>query len=112
MMDKASATWHREATERGINFIVLIYSKAEGFVFCPTNWEYPFRLQGDYDGSLPTTAEGALSYWHEALHPAYGDRVAWFIPFLEKIVKGEDFSLDELDLDNRSVRLIKGKWPW
>lgn len=104
--------WSREAHERGIDFIVLVYEKAEGFVFCPTNPEALFRVGGDYGGCFPTTAEGARSYLDRAFHDAFRDRITWFLPFLEKIIAGRDFSLDDLDLDNRRARIIEGRWPW
>ena len=111
-MSSETPRWHREALERHIDWIVLTYSKAEGFVFCPTNLELPFRVGGDYDGSFPVSAEGALRYIERNLHPAYVDEVVWIAPFIQRIVNDEDFSLDELQLSSRKVRLIRGKWPW
>jgi len=98
--------------QKWYNFIVLLYEKAEGFVFCPTNLDYPFRVGGDYDGCLPTTAAHALSYLKIGFNSYFKGRVEWFTPFLEKIVQGEDFSLDDLQLDSRSMQLIKGDFPW
>jgi hypothetical protein len=105
-------TWHLEAIEQGLHFIVLVYEKAEGFVFCPTNLECPFRVGGDYNGNLPTSAEGALNYLNSHFHSAFHDRIEWFIPFLNKVAQRDDFSLVDLQLETRSVRLIKGPWPW
>lgn len=113
-MSQTLKTWQREAIEKGINFIVLYYDKADGLIFCPTNLEHPFRLGGDYNGCLPTTAGGALSYFKFNPRPgsALVDRVEWFLPFLEMMVRGEDFSLEDLHLETRSVRIIKGEFPW
>ncbi|NBD31881.1 MAG: hypothetical protein GVY17_02630 [Cyanobacteria bacterium] len=103
MSKNSDPTWHIQALERKINFIVLLYEKAEGFVFCPTNLDYPFRVGGDYDGCLPTTATHAFSYLKIGFNSYFQARVKWFVPFLEKIVQGENFSLDDLELDNHSV---------
>lgn len=111
-MDNAATRWHREATARGLDFIVLVYDKAEGFVFCPTNPDYPFGIGGDYNGCMHTTAAGAQQHVDHGLKPAYRDRIEWFIPYLRAVVRGEDFSLDDLQLETRKVRLIHGKWPW
>lgn len=105
-------TWHQQAKEQGIDYIIIVYEKAEGFVFCPRNLEFPFRVGGDYNGSYPTNAQDALDYYNHYLNKAFTDRLTWFIPFVEKIVHGEDFSLDDLKIDTRSVQVIKGKWPW
>ncbi len=111
-MQDPSTTWHRDAIDRGIDYIVLTYDKAEGLVFCPTHTDHLFRIGGDYDGAFPVTAEQALAYFQTEFNPVFVDRVQWFIPWLEKITRGEDFSLDDLQLDTRNVRLITGKWPW
>ena len=111
-MQKSRPTWQRQAEERGIDYIVILYGKAAGFVFCPSNPEYPFRIGGDYDGCHPTDAYGALAHYNSDLQRKYADVIGWFMPFAEKIAKGEDFSLDDLALDSRQVRIFKGKWPW
>ena len=91
---------------------MLVYEKAEGFVFCPSNLEKPFRVGGDYDGNMPCTARGASDYFDRWFNQAFLDRVRWFVPFLAKAANGEDFSLDALDLEKRQVRVISGRWPW
>ncbi len=105
-------TWHIEALDQGIDYIVLVYEKAEGFVFCPSNLEMPLRVGGDYDGNCPTTAQGALSHYSGYFNNAFRDRIEWFIKFVRKIENGEDFSLKELDIEKRKLKVIKGKWPW
>jgi len=65
--------------QKWYNFIVLLYEKAEGFVFCPTNLDYPFRVGGDYDGCLPTTAAHALSYLKIGFNSYFQARVEWFV---------------------------------
>ena len=111
-MNQPIPTWHQEAIERGIDYIVIVYEKAEGFVFCPSNLEAPFRVGGDYDGSFPTNATGALDHYLTYINPAFKDRVSWFIKFVERVVRNEDFSLDDLKLNSHPVRIIKGRWPW
>ncbi|MBD2392792.1 hypothetical protein H6G11_00790 [Cyanobacterium aponinum FACHB-4101] len=105
-------TWYQEAIARGIDFIVIVYEKAEGFVFCPSNLETTFRVGGDYDGSFYTNGEGALRHYYNCLNPAFEEKIAWFIPFVNKIVNKEDFSLDDLTLNHHPIRIIKGRWPW
>ena len=113
-MNKNLPTWHTQALEQGIDYIVLVYGKAEGFAFCPSNLEKPFRNGGDYDGNWHVTAEGALEYCQKYLHKAYKEYVLWIVPFIEMIIDGEDFSLSELDYEikRRDLRIIKGRWPW
>jgi len=105
-------TWHSQALERRIDYIVLVYEKAEGFVFCPSNLDQPFRVGGDYGGNWSTTAEGALQHYQGYFNQAFKQRVAWFIPFVEKVANGRDFSLDDLCIEQRQLRLIQGRWPW
>ncbi len=118
-MVKQIPTWHREAIEREIYHIILWYTKADGFVFSPSNLEEPFRVEGDYYGSLPTNAIGALRYYEHMLEthnrtrsPDFVDHVSWFIKFLNKIIENKDFSLDDLQLETREVEIRKGRWPW
>jgi len=115
MVEKRIPAWHREAIERKIDHIILWYSKADGFVFCPSNLEEPFRVNGDYNGSMPTNALGALRYYEDMLephnrnrNPNFTDQVSWFIEFLNKIMKNEDFSLDDLQLETRQADIRKG----
>lgn len=105
-------TWHTEAVAKGIDYIVVVYGKAEGFVFCPTNLEKPFRVGGDYDGNMATDAKGARYYFDRWFNKHFLDQVTWFIPFVDKAVRGEDFSLKDLDIEERNLRIISGRWPW
>jgi len=109
---KREPRWLIEARARGIDFIVLVYEKAEGFVFCPTDPEHLFRVGGDYNGAYPVTATSARRYLDRDVNRAFHDRVMWFSPFLDKILAGEDFSLDDLDLEHRRARTLEGRWPW
>ncbi|BDM83718.1 hypothetical protein [Acaryochloris marina] len=111
-MTNQKPTWHEEAISKGIDYIVIVYEKAEGFVFCPSNLEYPFRVGGDYDGNFPTNAEGALIHYRDYLNPAYQERISWFIEFVDKLNRSEDFSLDDLNIESHNLRVIKGRWPW
>ena len=113
-MNNELPSWNREALEQGIDYIILVYGKAEGFVFCPSNLEKPFRVGGDYDGNWHVTADGALEYCQKYLHKAYNEPVLWFVPYIEMILDDQDFSLSELekDIEQRDLRVIKGRWPW
>ena len=109
---KRYPTWHQQAEELEIDYIILVYGKAEGFVFCPRNLEKPFRVGGDYDGNWHVTAEGALHHYERFFNKYFLDRVKWFMPYVKMISEGIDFSLDDLKLDKREVRIIQGSWPW
>ena len=105
-------TWYTEAIEREIDYVVLVYGKAEGFVFCPSNLEKPFRVGGDYDGNMPTTAEGAIEHYTRWLNQAYIEDVSWFMKFVRKVSANEDFSLNDIEIEERKLLTISGKWPW
>ncbi|MCC2607423.1 hypothetical protein [Planctobacterium marinum] len=109
---KALPTWHKEAILDGINYIVLIYEKAEGFAFCPISLEFPFRVGGDYGGNLPVSASGALEHYHRYLNEHFKDRIKWFFPYLEMVHNKKDFSLQALDISGRGLNVIRGEWPW
>ena len=109
---KKLPSWHREALAQGIDYIVLVYEKAEGFVFCPSRLERPFRVGGDYDGNWHVSTEDALDYYQRFFNQAFRDRVEWFIPFVEKVRAGQDFSLQDLNIEQRRLRVIQGRWPW
>lgn len=111
-MNTFRPTWHEQALDEGIDYIVIVYSKAEGFVFCPSNLDLPFRVGGDYGGNFEVTAEGALDHFNNYLNEAYRDQIAWIIPFVRRVIQQQDFSLDEMKLDDRKVSIIKGRWPW
>jgi len=111
-MTEKIPTWHKQALERGIDFIVLVYEKADGFVFCPSNLGHPFRTGGDYDGSKAVDATSALYTYKNNFSQAYIDRVSWFIEFVEKVRDEKDFSLDDLEIEKRSLKVIGGAWPW
>jgi hypothetical protein len=111
-MTERLPTWHTQALERGIDYIVLVYEKAEGFVFCPSNLEQPFRVGGDYGGNLHTDAEGAIYHYERYVSDAFKPRIGWFMKYVKKVEQGIDFSLDALKLETRQVQLISGRWPW
>ncbi|HPI96639.1 MAG TPA: hypothetical protein PK055_10850 [Gammaproteobacteria bacterium] len=111
-MTERTPTWHKEAKQKEISFIVLVYGKAEGFVFCPDNLEKPFRVGGDYDGNWPVTAQGALRHIDGYFNNAFRDKIEWFIPFVRKVINNQDFSIRDLKLDKKGLKVIKGKWPW
>ncbi|GEM_PF-2056190 len=104
-------TWHKEAKEQGIDYIILFLTKGEGFVFCPSNLEYPFGMGGTHGGTHPVSVDRILNDLREFFHPGFRGEIDWFTPFIEKIVEGVDFSLDDLELEKRRVRIISGDWP-
>ena len=104
---RTTPTWHREAVERGIDSIVFFLEQAEGFVWSPSRPEGVFGLGGTHVGTYPVSATYVWEQGREQLGDRYLPRIRWFLPFLEKIVQGEDFSLDDLELERRpSVRVI------
>lgn len=109
---KTEPKWHTEAKSQNIDYIILVYGKAEGFVFCPSNLESPFRVGGDYDGNFPVTAKGALEHYSRYLNKAYRDELRWFIKYVNKVNQDEDFSLSDLEIEKRQLRVISGRWPW
>ncbi|MCP5425567.1 MAG: hypothetical protein H6970_10940 [Gammaproteobacteria bacterium] len=111
-MKETIPTWHKEALERGIDFIVIVYEKAEGFVFCPSDLEKPFRVGGDYDGNWPTNAEGAIEHFERYINKAYVNQIRWFMAYVKKVYLGEDFSLKDLKVEQRKLRTLSGRWPW
>ena len=98
-MSKNLPTWHTEAIAQGIDYIVLFYGKAEGFVFCPSNLELPFRVGGDYNGNWPISAKYALEYSQKYLHISFNNEFNWMTEFIEKIINNQDFSLSELEIE-------------
>ena len=111
-MNKENPTWHQDAIDLGIDYVIVVYTKAEGFVFCPSNLERPFRVGGDYGGNFPTDAVGALGHFNGYFNQAYNDDVRWFIEFVQMIIDGRDFSLSDLKIEQRQLKIIKGRWPW
>ncbi len=105
-------TWRKEAIQQNIDFVVILYGKAEGFVFCPKNKKRPFRVGGDYDGSVTATAKGALDYYELHFNRHFEKDVAWFIPFVKKVKSNQDFSLADLNIKGRKLSVISGDWPW
>jgi len=111
-MENNNPTWHKEAIVQNIDYVVLVYCKAAGFVFCPKNLETPFRVGGDYDGCFPLNAVGALNHYDKYFNRTYKDDVKWFIKFVHKVRSGVDFSLTELEIEKRNLEVISGHWPW
>lgn len=104
--------WHRQALQRDIDFIVLVYCKAEGFVFCPKNLARPFRVGGDYGGNFEANAQQALDHYQRYFNRAFAQQVDWFIPYVHKVLHGVNFGLDALQIERRQLKTIRGRWPW
>jgi ankyrin repeat protein len=92
-------TWHREALARGIRGYRFYYTKALGLGFDPNDVERPIRVGGDYMGyGYELTAAQGLEEWRRDFEGTdAGRETRWFLPFLEKLAAGVDFSLDELE---------------
>jgi hypothetical protein len=111
-MEKQNPTWYQDAIDQKIDFIVFIYNRIEGFAFCPSNLEKPFHCGGDDLAHGFVTPEIAFNIYNYDMSRELRDRIFWFAKYIEMVYLEEDFSLKELDLENRDVRVISGKWPW
>jgi hypothetical protein len=94
--DAVLPAWCQEARKRKIKRIVLYYHKADGLMLEPTNPDYPVLIGGDYDGPRPYSAEGALRYLSIPTAEPASSQLLALIPFLQRMVNGESFGLDEL----------------
>lgn len=102
-------TWHQEALEQNIGYIVLAYNKADGFIFCPDHLARPFGVGGAHGGSYDVTTEIAVDHF-EKFFLKRGE-LKWFYPFLGRVYFKEDFSLSELNLEKRQVLILaRGRW--
>jgi len=95
---QAGPAWMRAARARGLGLIWLVRGKAEGFAFNPHDLERPILFGGDYDGAWPLTA---LEAFHALPHVVEDTPmlapVRPFLPFVEKLARGEDFTLAEVE---------------
>ncbi|MFC3192733.1 hypothetical protein ACFODZ_00635 [Marinicella sediminis] len=111
-MSKTLPTWHCEALDQGLDYVVLVFNHTAGLVFAPAHLKQPFRVGGGYDGNWPVDAQGALEHIRDDLPKSHRESCSWFIPFVQKVHDQQDFSLHDMGLDKRAVRLIRGPWPW
>lgn len=102
-------TWHREALARGIRGYRFYYTKALGFGFDPNDVERPIRVGGDYMGyGYELTAAQGLEEWRRDFEGREaGRQTGWFLPFLERLVAGVDFSLDELEAAGDAITVFR-----
>jgi ankyrin repeat protein len=92
--------WMRDARARGIGRYVFYMSRALGLGFDPNESERPILWEGDYVGfGWELTAAEAIDRWARDFAPRPEPREAtvWFVPFIEKLARREDFGLDELE---------------
>ncbi len=111
-MITSTPTWYDEAKQQNIDFIVFVYNRNEGFAFCPTNLEKPFFCGGDDYAHGLVTAEIALDIYYNDMGRELRKTISWFSKYIEKVYLGEDFSLEELEIQKHNLRTISGKWPW
>ncbi|MFO1198202.1 MAG: ankyrin repeat domain-containing protein [Burkholderiaceae bacterium] len=93
-------TWMREARERGIDHYVFLCTRAHGLGFDPKDVEKPVLWGGDYEGfGWPLSAREGLEQWHRLIEPVpeARDATRWFVPFMERLARAEDFGLDALE---------------
>lgn len=103
--------WRADAFELGITEIYIYRSKAWGIYFVPGDLQYPIYYGGNYDGEYPQTAEYTLERLDlDMRDERLGEtarKVKWFRPFLVKMVRGEDFPLEDVTSqisDKRNIR--------
>ena len=90
--------WMREARARQIALIRFVWDKGAGIAFNPNDVECPILYGGDYDGPRPMSATRALDEFQKDLSGSSVLAASWpFLPFLEKLARGEDFSLALLE---------------
>jgi hypothetical protein len=98
--EKREPTWAREARERKIAKLVFFYNKGDGLAYIPSEPGTPIGVGGDYDGmysASPLTAYQLteIRYQNGQLEPC----AVCFMPYLHKLIAGEDFSLDDVIRD-------------
>ena len=111
-MEKQIPTWHKEAVAGNIDHIVFFQHRNVGFAFCPSDLEKPFHCGGSDLAHGFVTAEVALEIYYYDLSRELRKTISWFGKYIEMIYLEEDFSLKELDLENRGIQIYSGKWPW
>ncbi len=113
MARESDRTYAREAAERGVREILLGTRGGCGVSFLPRSAATPVMFHdvlrlvergGEVLGfrSEHANTRDARAALEDARLDA--DGAAWFRPFLERIARGEDFSLDELDAAHRALR--------
>jgi hypothetical protein len=108
-------TWTREAAERGIVEILLGTRDGGGVTFLPRHLPAPILFHDvtrliERDGEVLSFRSDAANQRTaaEALRDARLEEAGagWFRPFLERMSRGEDFSLDEVEAVHRRLRGI------
>ncbi len=74
--------------------LLFYYSKAFGLGFDPKSLDAPILYGGDYYGMIPAYPLYFLT--EDTVKELTKYKMEWFIPFVNKIIDNEDFSLDEL----------------
>lgn len=86
--------WFREAQQRGVDHYQFV---REGmmFGFNPNDVQTPILTGDESEGfGWPNTAQQAMAL--VADNRMLREQVDWFVPFLERLAAGVDFSLDDL----------------
>lgn len=98
-------TWHREAKAQGLRHIVICSNMSKGLIFAPSDLNYPFLVGGGHQGAMPVSSKLALGYIEENLMNPFFRQPDWFFSYVVKVNNHIDFSLTDLKLDQRDVRI-------
>lgn len=92
--------WFREAQRRKNAVFVFHLDDDIGFGFDPNDVQTPLRTGGETEEfGWPNTPAQGLEYFEQ--HRELRWELEWLRPFLDRLVGGEDFSLDELEAARR-----------
>lgn len=105
--DKYIPTWHKDAIAQQVQHIIIVYDRAEGLIFKPADLEQPFRIGGTDCGGYPMDAMATLYEYEHNFPKSHQRMAAWFIPFVEKVANLEDFSLNDLQVEQRSLKMFR-----
>lgn len=95
--------WFREAQKRGTPPYVFHLDDDVGFGFDPSDVQTPLRTGGEAEEfGWPNTPAQGLEYFEQNRELRWA--LEWLRPFLDRLVEGEDFSLDELERSRDSAR--------
>ncbi len=102
----------RDARRMNIAYYAMTLTKARGLGFNPNNVDRPVHYGGDHDGAYPLPAGEALKAWKaERNADEFRDATAWFVPFMEKLARREDFGLADLHPFRGRFQIVHGKKP-
>lgn len=99
--------WMREARSRRVAICRVFQSRGFGLGFDLQDRECPILWGGDDEGDSPVSAAEGLTNWRrgESTASSAHQGTRWFVPFMERLVTGQEFGLAELEAANPSLRL-------